>query len=470
MKKVLSIALVLVMIFTCVCTVSADSVWDTYWNDTEELERAVIMQPGSDETQRNFSWYVYEDAECYVEIGTDALMTDAKKVSAEVVDTKQGYFRANATVCGLENGVTYYYACVTGEKKSDVYSFTTLDSNDFSALYISDIHITEDEENPENIKTTAYAFADLLVEATGREDINIILSAGDQATDGLKNEYEGLVFSPLARSISFATSIGNHDRKGIDYKYFTNLPNEKTPFISSPQGGDYYFVKGDVLFLFIDSNNTSNAVHRYFVRKAIKENPDCKWRVLVMHHDLYGGTIESRESENELLRLMHASLCDKFDIDLVLTGHSHHYSVSDVLYNNKIVEEIENGETVVNADGTVYLVSASVMRARDDEGVEYNDRIAYGMTNFNAKLYNIIDFSTDSITVTTYEMGEDEAYASFTLVKTDDYEAETFNFFRCIFDKLVDRISTLVAFFNNIGRYYDLSEDGYNVSIFDNMC
>ena len=470
MKKVLGLALVLVMLFTCVFSVSSASLWDAYWNDADELERAVIMQPGKDETQRNFSWYVYEKAECYVEIGTDADMTDAERIAAEVIDTKQGYFRANATVSDLQAGATYYYACVAGDERSDVYSFTTLDGNDFSALYISDIHISEDEENPENIKTTAYAFADLLTEATKREDINIILSAGDQATDGLKNEYEGLVFSPVARSLSFATSIGNHDRKGIDYKYFTNLPNEKTPFITSPQGGDYYFVKGDVLFLFIDSNNTSNAVHRYVVRKAIKENPDCKWRVLVMHHDLYGGTIESRESENELLRIMYSSLCDQFDIDLVLTGHSHHYSVSDVLYNNKVVDEIENGETVVNADGTVYLVSASVMRGRDDEGVEYNDRIAYGMTDFNAKLYNIIDFSSDAITVTTYEMGEDEAYASFTLVKTDDYEAETFNFFRCVFDKLVDRISTLVAFFNNIGRYFDLSEDGYNVSIFDNMC
>ena len=470
MKKVLSLILAAIMLLTCVSFVSAESNWDSFWNDTQELERAVIMQPGKDETQRNFSWYVYSPAECYVEIGTDELLKDAEKISAEVIDTKQGYYRANAIVSGLEKGKTYYYACVTGEQRSDVYSFNTIEGNDFSALYISDIHITDDEENPENIKTTAYAFADLLAEATQREDINIILSAGDQATDGLKNEYEGLMFSPVARSLSFATSIGNHDRKGIDYKYFTNLPNESKLLIESPQGGDYYFVKGDVLFLFIDSNNTSNAVHRYFVRKAVRENPDCKWRVLVMHHDLYGGTIESRESENELLRLMYASLCDEFNIDLVLTGHSHHYSVSDVLYNNKIVDEIENGETVVNAEGTVYLVSASVMRAREDDNLPYNDRIAYGMSDYGDKLYNIIDFSSDSITVTTYEKGETDAYASFTLVKTDDYEAESFSFFRAVFDKLVDRISTLVAFFNNIGRYYDLSEDGYNVSIFDSIC
>ena len=467
-KKLFCIALSVLLVVACIPAVSAASYWDIYWNNTEESQMGLILQPGTDESERNFSWYMSEEiTSCSVEISTNPLMLGSEVFQGEVINDRHGSNVAKVTVTGLEQGETYYYTCSYGEEKSSVYSFETTEGDSFSALYMSDIHVTLNEETGDT-KDTAYAFADLLTEVTMKHDVNMLLSAGDQATDGLLEEYKGFTFSPVSRSMTIATAIGNHDRKGIAYKYFTNLPNEDEGMISSPQGGNYYFTKGEVLFLVIDSNNASATDHRNFIKKAVAENEDLKWRVVMMHHDLYGGTLENRESENNLLRMILSPIFDEFNIDLVLTGHSHHYSISHVLYNGEQVEALENGAEINNAEGTVYMVSASVDRAREAE-IVYSDRIAVGMEEYSDKLYNIIDFSEESIKVTTYERGSGEEYASFTLTKDDGYKAPEIGFFRKLIGKILGAMGTIYAVFNNMGRYYDLTEDGFNVDLFETI-
>ncbi len=467
--KILSVVLSILVLFSAVVPASAASVWDSCWENTEEAQRGIILQPGKNESERNFSWYMksFETA-CYVKIGTSPDMADAEIVRGEAISDRHGSNVAKVTVTGLEENTTYYYTCVTEGKASEVYSFTT-DDDSFSALYMSDIHITLDEESG-STQTTAYDFADLLNEVNEKHEVSLLLSAGDQATDGLLEEYKGFTFSPLSRSLTIATAIGNHDRKGIAYKYFMNLPNEDEGQISSPQGGNYYFTKGQVLFLVIDSNNASATDHRNFIENAVNENPELKWRVVLMHHDMYGGTIESRESENDLLRLILSPIFDEFNIDLVLTGHSHHYSISDIIYNGKAVNVVKDGGTIKNAEGTVYMVSASVARAREEEGgIPYSNLVSIGMEDYSDRLYSIIDFSAAAITVTTYERGEDDAYVSFTLTKDDDFEGVAISPIRVIIGKLLGAIGTIYSIFNNIGRYSDLTEDGFNVDFFETI-
>lgn len=466
-KSVLSIFLAALLLCSATLSVGAVSFWDIYWNDTDEAQLGLIMQPGATEESRNFSWCVSEETtSCSIEISDNIFMLNSSVVPAAVIPDNQGNFFAKTTVTGLEKGEKYYYRCVSGEDKSSIYSFDTVEGDSFSALYMSDIHVTYDKEAA-SAKTTAYDFADILSEAKTKADINLVLSAGDQATDGLLSEYQGFTFSPVSRGLSIATAVGNHDRKGVAYKYFINVPNEYNGISSSFQGGNYYFVKGDVLFLVINSNNASATDHRNFIENAVKANPDVKWRVVMMHHDMYAATIEHRESENNLLRIIHSPVIDEFNIDLVLTGHSHHYSISDVVYNGKSVTKIENGATVNNAAGTVYMVSASASRPREEENIPYSDLVSIGMENYADKLFNIIDFSHDAITVKTYERGKDGVYASFTLTKDDDYDTPELNIFRKLFSRFAAFIGTVYSLFDNISQCSDLSERGYNVNYFD---
>ena len=148
-------------------------------------------------------------------------------------------------------------------------------------------------------------------------------------------------------------------------------------------------------------------------------------------------------------------------------GHSHHYSVSNVIYNSENVESIENGKTVTNAKGTVYFVSTSVDRPDEDEEVTYSDWVGIGMDKLTDSYYNIIDFSPEAITVTSYYLDTDEKYMSFTLEKDDDYEPEKIGFFRKLGGILAAKLSTVYGIYVNADRYFELKEEGFEVGFFE---
>ncbi len=429
--------------------------------ETEEARRGITMNPGKDESQRNFSWYMPADTSSFsVLISEKEDMSDAKSFGGTAVTTYQGDLAAKVTVTGLEEGKTYYYTCVTGEERSEVYSFKTEDDT-FSALYMSDIHIYDNPEDEDSLKNTSFAFAELISSAREKSDINMILAGGDMATEGQRVEYEGLTFSEASRELTFAHIMGNHDRHSFDYKYFKFLPNEMFGPMAGYQSGNYYFEKGGVLFICIDTNNASAQAHRATVKEAAETHPDAKWRVVMMHHDLYGGSIPHRETECNLLRILFSPLFDEYHIDLVLMGHSHHYSVSNVLYDGEAVAEIENGGTVNNVNGTVYFVSTSIGRPEEESEVTFSDKVAIGFDKLTDSYYNILDFSPEAIKVTSYNLETDEEFVSFTITKDDDFEPEKIGFFRKLGGILAGFISNFYGIYVNADRYFELKEDGY---------
>lgn len=468
-KRLISAVLAVLMLLTSCITSFAmsEDEWKSVWKSADS-KAGIVMFPGSDETQRNFSWYTETENEPGVIISKRELMTDAKTFKGSTVKASEGDFANKVTVTGLEHNTTYYYQCVSGDFKSEVYSFKTADEADFSAMYVTDIHITEDAQDAESLSKTSYDFNQIFEAALDKNpDISIILSAGDQATEGLESEYKGLTASPLLKTVTLATAIGNHDRKGIEYKTYTNMPNEDTKSsVSTYIGEDYWFVKGDVLFLVMDTNNANGAAHASFIKRAVKANPDVKWKVMMAHHDLYSGRIPHRESENRLLRMLWGPIADQFGIDLVLLGHSHYYTVSNVIYSNETVAPFENSMTDIA--GSIYMVSCSINRAREDEEIGLREDIGFDYLTQKAT-YNILDFSSDSITVSSYEDGSDEPFNSFTITKTsaDGGHPEKQSIFTSIWNWIARRLGTVYALFVNIGVYSDLKEDGYDIGFFD---
>lgn len=466
-KKLVSAVLAAVIVFSAVLPSFAMSepLWDAYW-ETAEAQSGIIVYPGSDETERNLSWYSDSDGEARVEIkkfGTSNVQT----FDAESVATEDGRYAKKSTVTGLEAGVTYSYRCVSEGYESRWYSFTTEDDNNFSAVYVTDVHVSYDEENAEHISDTAYSFNQVIEAARMKNgSLSLILSAGDQASLGREDEYIGFASSPAGRTLSIATTIGNHDRKGVAYKTFNNAPNEQeNAMVSSYIGGNYWFVKGDVLFLVMDTNNGSGLDHAKFIRQAINENPDVKWRVVMAHHDLYSGRIPHRESENQFLRILWGPIMDQFDIDLALLGHSHYYTVSNVIYNNKTVSEVENNATVTDPEGTIFMVSGSLNRPRNDDEIGLSENIGIDYLT-QEKIYNILDFTEDSITVKSYTLESNEMFASYTIEKTDDDGGHP-DKMTAFYQPIVRFIGTVYSIFNNIGVYNKLTDDGYDVGFFE---
>ncbi len=468
-KKVLSVFLAVLMLATMALPSFAmsESEWDSVW-ESDDAAAGIVIFVGSDETERNLSWYSDAESEPYVKLSEDELMTSAKTFKGVCVAAPDGDYSNKVTVTGLAEGTTYYYQCVSGDYTSSVYSFTTDSGTDFSAMYVTDVHVTaNDDENENVLYDTAYKFSNTIEAAlSNNPDVSLVLSTGDQATEGLEVEYKAYCANPYLSSLSLATTIGNHDRKGVAYKTFTNLPNEDTEaMITSYIGEDYWFVKGDVLFLVMDSNSGNGEAHAGFIEAALEANPDVKWKVMMCHHDLYSGRIPHRESENALLRMIWGPIADEYGIDLVLLGHSHYYTVTNVLYNNKNVSDLES--EMVDPAGTVYMVSCSITRPRSDDEIGLNDWVGYDYLTDEAT-YNILDFTENSITVNSYELGSNEPFNSFSITKTtnDGGHKET-GFFQSIWNGFVRKVGAVYALFNNIGVYSDLKDDGYDVNFFD---
>lgn len=472
LKSFLCFSLTAILLIVSVVPTLAlsQSSWDLVWS-SEDTKAGLIMFVGSDESERNFTWYTEDQNTPSVVVSTDSLFIDSDEFTGTSEKATEGDYVNHVTVTDLEENTVYYYKCISGDYESAVYSFKTAYADEFKAVYMTDIHITNNsEENPDSLKNTSFNLNNALEDALSKEsDISLLLSAGDQASDGLESEYKAFTASPILKSIPVATSIGNHDRKGAEYKTFANVPNEYSEAkISSYIGDNYWFVKGDVLFLVVDTNCASGKDHAKFVERAVESNPDVKWKVMMAHHDLYSGRLPSRESENELLRMLWAPIVDEFGIDLVLLGHSHYYTVSDVLYNNEIVAPLEKEMTDPN--GTIYMVSCSINRPRDNDDIGLNEEIGFDYLT-QEPTYNILTCSEDSITVESYEVGTEDPFNEFTIIKTTDDGGHEYDkkFFPSIFNSLIRFIGKVVAFFNNIGRVYDLREDGFEVKLIDGV-
>lgn len=472
MKKVVSAVLAVVLALLMAVpsfAASTDLIWEATWD--EEYENAVILFPGSNESEMNVSWYSKTESEPKVYVAESVSFSSYKIYTGYCIKTYDGDYSNKATITGLEAGETYFYKCISAGFESNIYSFKTDENeNEFSAIYMTDIHITHinnDVLDNDELKRTAGVFNDTLNEACIKHNPSILLSTGDQASYGLESEYKGLSSALALKAMPVATTIGNHDRKGVAYKTFTNMPNEDNAMVSSYVGENYWFVKGDVLFLVMDSNNASGIDHRSFIRDAVKSNPEVKWKVLMAHHDLYSGRIPRRESENQLLRMLWGPMADEFGIDLVLLGHSHYYTVSNVLYNQKSVSDYQ--PVMTDNAGTVYMVSGSITRPRDDSELGLNEEwIGYANVPDERIIYNVLDFTEDSITVSSYYTGEDIPFNSYKIVKTSNNGGHTEKLLPSFFDGFVRFVGTIYAFFNNIGVYDDITgRYGFDVDFFD---
>ena len=430
---------------------TADDAWQRYYAQYTQDGSAVYMAPGADETERSFSWYAPQDAEnCRVIVSDRDDLSNARTFTGTSLKTPEGDVRCKVAVTSLWPGKTYFYKCATDSWESETYTFSTLSGNDFTAMYTTDIHVSYSDEDADSLMNQSYTFSYVLEDAVKRGGLDLVISAGDQASLGYRSEYTGLVSSPVLRSTPFALCPGNHDRKGIAYKYFTNNPNEyKQAFIHSLISYDYYYVKGDVLFFVFDSNVAGMTDHRNFVKKAIRENPDVKWRVATFHHDLYGGRIPHRESENELLRTIWAPILDEFRFDLVLLGHSHYYTISNVMFGNKTNQSLVGLDSVTDPAGTIVMVSGSINRPRTvetDNVPPVGANIAYSYLSENP-IYNLLDFSEDSITIRSYEPDAEEPFHTFTMTKTDNQGGHPENG-RHLYDPFVRFLADVVGLVN----------------------
>lgn len=379
--------------------------WKLKWAKISDNWTQVSLTPGADETMMNFAWYSKKGSNETLRFGTDKSLSDSKIITPTTTDAQKGYVSNKAIASSLKPNTTYYYKI--GDR--EINSFKTSDNNSFSFVFVGDPQIGSSNamkaKKPEDIQVPEFATAQY--EAVANDTFNwnhtlemalkksdntpsFVLSAGDQIQTNAKKvgdttiseiEYAGYLSPDILKSLPVAPTVGNHDADNANYTWHFNTPNNSELGSNDIVGGDYYFCHGNALFMMLNTQDTNTAEHKKFIEQTIAANPDCKWRIVTLHQDIYGSAEHSNEPEITNLRYELVPIFEANGIDVVLTGHDHAYTRSHILqggvktteytddeFDTQLEKDIDNGDNKTN----LYVAPMNILNTTSDK-----EEIAY---------------------------------------------------------------------------------------------
>lgn len=396
--------------------------WKNTYSSLIESNTLPMLNVGADETQVSLCWHApKETASAQVMLSVNEDMSDAIAFEGKITEAEndfQSVCRVNIT--GLKENTTYYYKWNTGNGWSSVQKYETKSFTSHKAVIFGDIQIVQihDGDNSEQIKESNY-WNNVLEKALGdNPDIAYLLSPGDNTNTGkTKEEWQSFLMPPSLRSLPQALAIGNHDKKGKTYHYYTNMPNEYYGKGFFGLDRDFWFRYGDVLYLVFDSTSGSAPDHIAMAKEAVAKNRDAKWRIGLIHHGIYGAGDCIGDKETEiLLNSIFTPIFESFDLDLVITGHTHSQGRSHFMKKRKIVGRAENGKTYKDPEGIVYINANSVCgKVVMDYEADY---LAYAFMENDVTTYTTLEYKDNQLILETRRGDSGALLDSITLERT----------------------------------------------------
>ncbi len=437
-RKIVSVLLVLVIMLSCigVSAYASDSSlpdytmteaeWNSYWETVKGDNTQISLTPGADITELGFNWHSEVSLKTpKVRMSENADMSNYVEFSGKATLAESGQQTNRVTATGLKENTKYYYTySLDGEVWSAPEFYRTLSDDSFKALLISDIQVDSGEDGYGYKDTTNWNT--LLNHALkNNTDTSFIISCGDQTQHGDDaNEWAGTLAPKALRNIPMSTCIGNHDNKGTNYKHYVNNPNNYDSLIPNMCGDSYYYRYGDVLFVNFNSTSFNLFATYSLAEKAIAENPDAKWRVAILHHDVYGTGHHACDDDNYLLQGIFSAVLDKFEFDIAFTGHEHFYGRSYNMKNNEIVPLDYSVNSATDPDGTLYITTGSA----SGKNRIYDEPYAHEWLSFSYMseelVYSTVEFDEDTFKLLTYTVEDDKLIDEYTITKTNSEYAE----------------------------------------------
>lgn len=363
------------------------------------------------------------------------------------------YISHKAVAEGLTPNTTYAYRVGVDGYWSEIGVFTTASDQKepFTFIYMTDSHIMN-QEYVDAARLCANAVAEYAPEA------KFCVFPGDFVETGTNRNSEwewerwfDEALRPVIKQMPIVPTDGNHDdSENLNYTYHFNTDNQfKENAAVKPQfdGTTYSFVYGDVLFMVYSlqdywkgayslSNCTStyltNDVGDWF-REQVEKHPEAKWRVALVHKNIFSGSGHQEDEETPLFRATMLPIMKECEIDLMLQGHDHCYEVIgpvDPDTKTPILDAITDLEpTVLSAsrnkggtftvnDGTLYFIGATCGAKRyspNSKAVMEADFNKHKVENYydlftgmfcqpGAPSYSAFTVDSNTITVNSYKV------------------------------------------------------------------
>lgn len=431
MKKALSAALAVLFLLQCsfVSAFAFDSMpltrgqWQERYDSLIGSNTLPLLCAGADETQLGLVWHAAkENAYPEVRLSKDPAMSDYVTFSGVATEAENdSQYVCRVTMTGIEENTVYYYRYHSENGWSDQFKYESKSFSDYKMMVVGDVQIGgQSADNPDEQSRIGYVWQSVLDEAlTKNPDISFLLSPGDNTSTGKSaDEWQTFMMPTYVPSLPMALAIGNHDKKGFAYNYYTNMPNEYFGKYFEGLDRDFWFRYGDALYLVFDATSGDAADHRAMAEEAVRQNPDAKWRIATMHQALYGAGYSVLDPETTiLLNGVFQSIFDMYDIDFVFTGHSHLQGRSKFIKNGVITGAAKSGKTYTDPVGIIYLNSNAFC---DTNPATDNIFSAYTFEEGDVTTYTTVEFSGDSMAVKTFRGDNSELLDSITIVKTKD--------------------------------------------------
>lgn len=386
-----------------------------------------ILTIGKDGTERNFTWYANTKEKGkfeFAKLNAEKDFKDAKVLDATVIEKTNlsGYSSNQVTLDGLEPDTEYMYRFSNGDAVSEVKTFKTGGTGDFSFFAAGDPQIGSG--GPLNGKEGWDKTLNLLPELDS--SASFLLSLGDQVQAGKdEEEYDAYINREGFNGLTLAPIIGNHDDRGNAHEEHFKVSNVQNEGKSNA-GSNYYYVYNNTLFICLNSNNKDYGEHKVTIEKAIAENPNVKWRVVTFHHPPYTVARHALDKYITDMRSTLVPILKENKIDLVLNGHDHVYTRTHVMDGTKPIIEWENGEEgkapneYVNPKGIIYVTTNSASGSKFYD-IMQDKKFEYSAVKNQEKVPNIsnVKVTDNSIEVTTYRTSDKSIVDSFKIVKED---------------------------------------------------
>lgn len=304
------------------------------WRTTQECSKALVRYA------KATGWKQFEDS----------LSTINALKERVILDNGDTVFHYSAKMRGLKPSTLYVYSVGDGKTWSEWNQFKTANNTNtsFSFIYLGD-----PQDNLREHCTRVFRQA-----YKGVPNAGFWLFVGDLVNrpqyDRLWDEFfyaGGAIF----RSMPTTFIPGNHEHSSerpdkTQFREFTKLWR---PHFTLPENGikgqeerSFYFDYQGTRFVMLNSSeNLDDQVKWMDGILAANKN---KWTIVSLHHPVYA---VSRNRDSKKIQELLIPVCDKYGVDLVLTGHDHAYARTPKMFAGTKV--------LPNAKGTVYMVSMS---------------------------------------------------------------------------------------------------------------
>lgn len=493
----------------------AYSNWMTKWNSTLSKDREQIsLSPGSDNSSLNFAWYTKKESGIQkLKIAENKRLTNAKVYEAKQTDAvtdkdDTAYVSNKVTATDLKANTTYYYSYQKDGQWTAPEKYTTDNGSKFSFIFVGDPQIGSSNDlkgqdtaefynaQSDAVANDAFNWNTTLsqaMEKTGNK-ASFVLSSGDQiqstkkkspnkAAWGSEIEYSGYLSPDVLKNLPVATTVGNHDADNENYTYHFNVANASKLGSNGTVGGDYWFKHDNALFIMLNTQDTNVAEHKQFIEQTVAANKDCKWRIVTLHQDIYGSAEHSNEPEITNLRYQLAPIFEDNKVDVVLTGHDHAYSRTQILkgghktteytddefdpmlkvdmdagenpdtvytakenikadttdpsekaylnYLNEVMDKdaiqqvTKKGTTVFNPTGILYMTAGSSSGSKYYDLVPRQQSYIANRWQQDVPTYSVIDITDTTFTINTYRTDTEEKIdETFSIAKVNENQSD----------------------------------------------